>query len=93
MEALRREAHDMLPVGTRKGDVIRFFAARNIPISFDKFGSPNEANGTIFISGSSECSSIACGTDSALIGLRVNLDDAGTVVSEPAIVSFYTDCL
>jgi len=93
VEEIKREAHDKLKVGTKRDDVIRFFATNNIPLTFGKFVDRNEATGTIYVSGTSECASLACGTDATLIGLRVDIDEAGTVVSEPVIVSIYTDCL
>src|ERR1035437_5513598 len=89
VEGIKREAHEKLRIGTKKEDVIRFFATNNFPLTLGRIGNHNEATGTIYVTGTSECGSIACGTDASLIGLRVEVDEAGTVVSEPVVVSLY----
>jgi len=86
VEALQRVALGKLTIGAEKEDVIRFFAENNFPITFTR----NGATGTIYTSG---CSPKGCGTDQALIGLRVDLDDAGKVKAPPVVVSMYTACL
>jgi hypothetical protein len=86
VDALKRVAFSQLKIGTKKEDVVRFFAGNNFPISFDKFG----ASGTIHTQG---CSPFGCGTDEALIGLGVELDEAGNVKSKPVVVGMYTNCL
>jgi len=85
-ETLKREAHEKLRIGTKKDAVIRFFAETGIPVTFTR----NEASGTIYTSG---CAPSGCGSDAALLGLRVKVDEAGTVVSEPVVGGIYTDCL
>jgi hypothetical protein len=85
-ESIERDAHEQLKIGTKKADVARFFAEHSIP--FDFFAS--EARGTLYTSG---CAPFGCGTDSALIGVSVQLSQAGTVTDEPKVVSLYTDCL
>src|SRR5579863_1854437 len=77
VETLRREAHDKLKIGG-KDAVIHFFAENSIPVTFNR----DEASGTIYTSG---CAPSGCGSDSALIGLRVKVDEAGTVISEPVV--------
>ena len=86
LESIERDAHEQLKIGTKKADAARFFAEHNIP--FDFFAS--EARGTLYTSG---CAPFGCGTDSALIGVSVQLSQAGTVTDEPKVVSLYTDCL
>jgi hypothetical protein len=87
-EDIKRDAHNELAIGVKKDDVIRFFTDHNISVHFDpKF---NSAEGTIYTAG---CSPFGCGTDRALIGVWVKVDQAGTVQSEPVVVSIYTDCL
>jgi hypothetical protein len=86
VEALRRTALEKLTVGAKKEDVVRFFAENNFPITFTQSG----ATGTIYTSG---CSPKGCGTDQALIGLRVDLDEAGNVKAPPVVVGMYTDCV
>jgi hypothetical protein len=86
-EALEREARESLKIGTKKDAVIRFFESQEIPVRFDR----NEAIGEIHIHGG--CAPKGCGTDDLLLGLRVHVDAAGTVLSEPVVVSMFTDCL
>ena len=86
VEALRRAAHEKLTIGASKEDVVRFFAENNFPITFTRSG----ATGTIYTTG---CSPKGCGTNQALIGLRVDLDEAGSVKAAPVVVGMYTDCV
>ncbi len=86
VETLKRESHEKLKLGTKKDAVIRFFAENGIPAAFSR----DEASGTIYVSG---CAPSGCGSDAALLGLRVNVDEAGTVVSELVVGAIYTNCL
>jgi hypothetical protein len=86
VEKLRREASEELKVGTKKDAVVSFFTKNGIPVAFDR----DEASGTIFTTG---CAPFGCGSDAALLGLRVKVDKAGTVVSAPVVGALYTDCL
>ncbi|MGB8132245.1 MAG: hypothetical protein WCG81_20835 [Candidatus Angelobacter sp.] len=86
VNALERDAIDKLKIGTKKEDVIRFFAENKFPITFDR----SFATGTIFTLG---CSPNGCGTDQAVIGLSVDLDEAGSVKAKPVVVGGYADCL
>ncbi|MBZ5491200.1 MAG: hypothetical protein LAO76_09745 [Acidobacteriia bacterium] len=86
VKSLERAALEQLKIGTKKEDVVRFFAENKFPITFDR----SSATGTIYTTG---CSPTGCGTDEALIGLRVNLDKAGNVKSKPVVVGIYTNCL
>jgi len=82
-----------LKLGTQKADVTAFFASEKIPMNFYNMAGQNVASGQIFVTGFPECSSVACGDDSALIGVRVDVDENGTVVSDPVVVGMYTNCL
>jgi hypothetical protein len=86
VKTLERDAHKELSIGTRKDAVIRFFAENSIPLTFVG----DEATGTIYTTG---CAPTGCGSDAALIGLRVKVDKEGTIMSEPVVVSLYTDCI
>jgi hypothetical protein len=86
VEKLRRDAHDSLKIGTKKDDVVRFFVENGIPVAF----ASGEASGTIYTTG---CAPSGCGSDNALIGLRVKVDQGGTVVAEPVIGALYTNCV
>jgi hypothetical protein len=86
VKSLEQAALDQLKIGTRKENVVRFFAENNFPISFDKYG----ASGTIRTTG---CSPAGCGTDEAVIDLEVKLDEADSVKAKPVVVGFYTNCL
>lgn len=85
-ETLKRDAHTKLRIGTPREDVVRFFKEEGLPISFLR----DEYAGTIYLNG---CAPPGCGSDAALIGLRVKVDGDGAVAGEPDIGSIYTDCL
>jgi hypothetical protein len=86
VETLKREAHEQLKIGTKKDAVVGFFAENGIPVTFSR----DEASGTIYTSG---CAPTGCGSDAALLGLRVKVDEAGTVIAEPVVGALYSDCL
>lgn len=86
VEKLKRDAHGKLRVGTKKNAVISFFDENGIPVTFNR----HEASGTIYTTG---CAPSGCGSDAALLGLRVEVDETGTVVSEPVVGALYTNCL
>ena len=83
---MKQDAAEVLKVGTKKDVVIRFFQDNGIPPSFVG----DEVTGTIFLKG---CAPPGCGTDDALLGLRVQVDKQGTVVTDPVVGALYTDCL
>jgi hypothetical protein len=93
VERIRQDAKDALKVGTKKEDVIRLFASEGISPSFSQMGAESWAQGEIDFRGDSACRSLACGDDSKLIGVRVDVDGDGTVVAEPVVATMYTDCL
>jgi hypothetical protein len=86
VETLKREAHEKVKIGTKKDAVILFFTENHIPVTFSR----DEASGTIYTTG---CAPSGCGSDAALLGLRMKVDEAGTVLSEPVVGALYTDCL
>lgn len=92
-ELIHRDAKTSLKIGAKKEDVTRFFVSENIPLTFDQIGPDYEATGTIYFKGIAECENVACGDDSALIGVRVRVDSNGTVLSDPVVMVMYTDCL
>ena len=73
-------------MGTPQEDVIRFFEDEGFPISLQG----DEYAGTINLNG---CAPPGCGSDAAIVGLRVKADRQGAVAGEPQIGSIYTDCL
>ena len=87
IEAIKHDAHDELKIGTKQADVARFFAEHSIPLTIVD----SEAIGTLHTFGG--CAPLGCGTNSALIGVRVKLDGTGSVAEEPKVVAMYTDCL
>jgi len=94
VDRIEADAKSSLKPGTRKAEVVRFFASENIPLDFSPIEENHEdATGWVDVSGLAKCEDIACGDDAASIGLRVSLDENGTVVSEPVVDSFYTNCL
>jgi hypothetical protein len=86
VEKLKRDAQEKLRVGTKKDAVIRFFDENGIPVTFSR----HEASGTIYTTG---CAPSGCGSDAALLGLRVEVDETGTVLSEPVAGTLYTNSL
>jgi hypothetical protein len=86
IDVMRHDAHEQLKVGTRKADVIHFFEKRSIPFA----ATGSEVSGTLFTSG---CAPFGCGTDEALIGVRVRVNAEGVVTEEPQVVDLYTNCL
>jgi hypothetical protein len=86
VETIKQDAHERLKIGTKKADVSRFFAQHGIPFTIVD----SQAIGTLRTSG---CAPLGCGTDAALIGIRVKLDPVGTVTEEAITVGLYTDCL
>ena len=82
-----------LKPGTKKADVTAFFASEKIPMDSYQIAGRRMISGQVYVKGLTECSSVACGDDSAMIGVRVNVDENGTVVSDPVVVGMYTDCL
>ena len=84
VKSIKQDAHERLRIGTKKDDVARFFAEHGIPFEIIE----SEATGTIYTSG---CAPFGCGTDAALIGVRVKLDSSGAVAEEAKVVSLYTD--
>lgn len=92
-ERIKAEAKNYLKPGTTKAGVTSFFASQNIPVDFYQIAGHNEVSGQIYVTGLAECANVACGDDSALIGVRVDVDGNGTVVSDPVVVGMYTDCL
>jgi hypothetical protein len=88
VERLKRDARTALRIGTHREDVIRFFQENGLPVSFDK--GLSEYEGTIYTKG---CGPAGCGSDDALLDLRVKVDSTGTVVGEPVVGALYTNCL
>jgi hypothetical protein len=86
IEDIERGANEELRVGADKAAVARFYEKRGIHFSVNA----SEATGTLSTDG---CSPLGCGTDEALIGIRVKLNAQGTVIEAPQVVSLYTNCL
>jgi hypothetical protein len=86
IETLKRDASERLRIGTPKEDVIRFFKENGLPVSL----AGDEYEGTIYTDG---CAPAGCGSDAALLGLRVKADSSGAVAGEPIVGAIYTNCL
>jgi hypothetical protein len=72
--------------GTLREDVMRFFKENGLPVSLDG----DDYEGTIYTDG---CAPAGCGSDAALLGLRVKADSRGAVAGEPFVGALYTNCL
>ena len=92
IEIVEKDAREQLKVGTKKDAVARFYQQHEIPFEVVRFDDTGfQAIGTLYTIGG--CAPLGCGTDDALIGVRVNVDAEGTVTGEPKVVSMYTNCL
>ena len=92
VKIVEQDAHKQLKVGTKKDEVARFYTEHEIPFEIVRFEDVGfEAFGTLYTIGG--CAPLGCGTDNALIGVRVKVDADGTVTGEPEVVDMYTDCL
>jgi hypothetical protein len=92
IEIIKQDAHAQIKRGTKKSEVVRFFADHSIPFSIvgsEALGTP-EAIGTLKTSG---CAPFGCGSDVAEITVHVKLDEAGAVTEEPKVGGIYTHCL
>jgi hypothetical protein len=91
IESIRQDAHAQIRPGTKKSDVAQFFARHNISFNLSQFTSSESlASGLMETSG---CAPLGCGSDVAVINVRVKLDEAGAVTEEPTVVGIYTNCL
>lgn len=88
---IEKDAHDQLKIGTKKTDVARFYTEHKIPFEVVSWAGGFQVLGTLFTIGG--CSPLGCGTDDALIGVRVRVDADGNVVGKPEVVSMYTNCV
>lgn len=93
VQQIRAHAQASLRRGTREADVTRFFESEKIPMESYRVAGRNEVSGQIYFAGLAECASVACGDDAALIGVRVDVDENGTVVGDPVVVGMYMNCL
>jgi hypothetical protein len=92
VKIVEQDAHKQLKVGTKKDEVARFYTEHEIPFEVVWFKDLGfEAIGTLYTIGG--CAPLGCGTDNALIGVRVKVDANGTITGEPKVVGMYTDCL
>jgi hypothetical protein len=92
IETIRQDAPAQIKRGTKKSEVALFFAEHSIPVSFvgsEAFGTP-AAIGTLTTSG---CAPFGCGSDVAVVNVRVKLDEAGAATEEPTVGGIYTNCL
>ena len=99
IESIKQDADEQLKIGAKKDDVARFYAEHKIPFEIvswpfkdgDSEVTGSEATGTLYTNGG--CPPFGCGSDRALIGVRVRVDADGNVIGKPHVVSIYTDCL
>lgn len=86
IESIKQDARARLTRGTKWDEVRKFFADHHIPFHSTK----SDVSGEIYTSG---CAPTGCGSDAALVGIRVELDADGNVKDEPTVVGFYTNCM
>ena len=86
VKIIKQDASEELKLGTKKAHVARFFTKHSIPFTIVGL----EAYGTVETSG---CAPLGCGSDRAVIGVRVKLDETGAVAGEAVVVGMYADCI
>ncbi len=86
IESIKQNARARLKRGTKWDEVRKFFADHDIPFHSTK----SDVSGEIYTSG---CAPTGCGSDAALIGIRVELDADGNVRDDPTVVGLYTNCM
>jgi hypothetical protein len=99
IESIKQDANERLKIGTKKDDVARFYTKYKIPFEIVSWPfkdgesdvTGTEAMGTLYTNGG--CPPLGCGSDRALIDVRVRVDVEGTVIGKPDVVTMYTDCL
>jgi hypothetical protein len=82
---LKSDVAQELKVGASKADLDRFFSQHKIHYGFQD----SQAFGTLRTEG---CAPLGCFKDTALIGIRVDLDDRGNVKEPPKVFGTYQDC-
>jgi hypothetical protein len=92
IKIIEQDAREQLKVGTEKDAVARFYTEHKIPfevVRSDDAGS--EVFGTLYTIGG--CAPLGCGSDNALIQVRVKVDADGTATAEPKVTNMWTNCL
>jgi hypothetical protein len=87
IEAMKQDAREQLKIGTRKAGVSQFFTEHGMTFGVRGL----EVSGQLYTTGG--CAPVGCGTDRALIGVRVKIAQDGTVTGDPEVVAMYLDCL
>ena len=85
VQRLEKSAKAQLRIGSGKDSVIRFLNENGFKPEYIQ----NEIQGEVIVTG---CAPPGCGTDDVLVGVRVEVNGQGTVVSEPVVVTMYTSC-
>jgi hypothetical protein len=76
VKIVEQDAHKQRKVGTKKDGVARFYTEHKIPFDVVRFKDVgSEAIGTLYAVGG--CAPLGCGTNNALIGVRVKVDANG----------------
>jgi hypothetical protein len=91
VEQLTKDAREQLKIGTKQEVVKQFFEAHGLPFDILRHGDHKEATVTVYLKGG--CAPRGCGSEDALIGLRVELSPDGSLVTEPVIGAQFTNCL
>ena len=77
VKRIEANAKISLKPGTKKADVASFFTSEKIQMASYHNSGRDEVSGQIYVRGLAECASVASGDDSALIGVRVDVDENG----------------
>ena len=84
--ALNDEARRKLPIGSKQEVLARFSTEHNIPLTVEG----RHAYGSAPAAG---CSPFGCGSDAAVIVMRVEVDEFGNTKDIPHVDGMYMDCL
>ena len=87
LEAIKKDAHEQLKVGTKKADVSRFFAEHGVPIGQAVLSAP-EATGILQ---TTACAPPHCG-ERVSIRVRAKVESTGTITAEPIVDYMYDEC-
>jgi hypothetical protein len=87
---LEEQARRRIGIGTKHGEVVRFLQENGLNVTTGSYSGSWRTVGTASDVG---CPDIfGCG-DEALIGVEVNVDESGNVISAPKVETMYSDCM
>jgi len=87
---LEEEARRQIGIGTKQSQVVQFLQENRLNVSTSSFSGKSRTVGTASDVG---CPRIfGCG-DEVLIGVEIDVDEGGDVISAPKVEAMYSDCM